>query len=265
MKQEHLTRRDFLQNSAALGAAAAAVTLAPEALALNGRNYHPDDADTYDFLLPRICNNNPDWDFAPAGDRNLLEQLSQVLRVKVKLIPGLHDRTPENGYPEHFNALVDLTDLDIMRQYPYLFMMGTGAYQIQPKNLENLKSWIEEGGFLLMDECASPRLRDEFYLSAHAALLQMFGEKQVRRIPEDHEVYKTVYDVSEPNFKRWKREAGQSAGNTGVFLGDRLAVFLCDADIHCGWTDERSSWTKRANHEESIKTGINIFAYALSH
>lgn len=260
-----MNRRDFLK---AGSAAAAAALLPPAAGAVGvvpGSTHIPDDADNYDFLLPRICDNNPDWDFAPGGDKNFLEQLGHVMRVKVKVQDNVRDLSPENGGAEHFNALVDLTSVEAMRRFPMLFMMGTGAFQIQRERLEVLKEYLLGGGAILMDECASPRRADEFYKSSYLALVTMFGQDAVRPIPEDHEVYRIVYDISQPNFQRWRRSGGNSPGNTGLFIGDRLAAVLTDADIHCGWTDPYDSWVKRAYHEEGLKTGINIFTYFMTH
>ncbi|MBI5093380.1 MAG: DUF4159 domain-containing protein [Candidatus Hydrogenedentes bacterium] len=259
------SRREFIARSiAAAGALTSAVTAAAASV-VPGASYCPPDADKYDFLLTRICNNNPDWDFGPGGDKNLLEQLSQVLRVKVKLQDNVKNEYPENGLPQHFNALVDLKSVDEMRKFPVLFMMGTGAFRMAKAPLENLKQYVLDGGAVLMDECGSPNRASDFYNSAYASLVATFGQDSVKHIPEDHEVYTTVYNVSEPNIRRWKRPNGESPGNSGVFVGDRLAVFLCDADIHCGWADPRDSWIKRAYHRESIMTGINIMAYFLSH
>ena len=271
-----INRRQFIQRSAVVAAAVAGASLlAPpitQAQGLSDGGYVPDDVDNYDLLLPRICNNNPDWDFGPGGDKNMLEQFSAIMRCKVKLQDNVRDEYPDNGLPEHFNGAIDLTGLDAMRKFPAMFMMGTGSYEIRDRNkLDNLKAYLEEGGFLLMDECASPRRTDQFYQSGLRVLLSIFGDAQVRTIPEDHEIYRNVYDISEPNFRRWRRgssdrsRAGSSPGNTGVFIGERLAVFLCDADIHCGWLDPRDSWGKRANNHESIQTGVNVLTYFLSH
>jgi hypothetical protein len=262
----NMNRRSFMKKTAAV-VAAASVIPATASAAPRSRDgaYIPDDADNYDFLLARICNNNPDWDFGPGGDKNFLEQLSHVLRVKVKLQPNVRDEYPSNGLAEHFNALVDLSSVEPMRKLPMLFMMGTGAFHMGKPQLDVLKEYICSGGFMLMDECASPRRADDFYQSSYLALVTMFGQDSVRPIPEDHEVYRNVYDISRPNFPRWERPGNGSPGNVGAFLGDRLAVVLCDSDIHCGWTDPRDSWGKRAYHEEGIKTGINIVAYFMSH
>lgn len=272
-----ISRRRFIHDSGATVAAiAGAAALAPkiaQAKGLQDGAWVPNDADQYDFLFGRICNNNPDWDFAPGDDKNILEQLSDVVRCKVKLQDNVRDEFPENGLPEHFNGVVDLSGLEGMRKFPALFMMGTGGFELRnTARLQNLKAYLEEGGFLLMDECASPRRSDQFYQSGLRVLRRLFDDTQIRRIPEDHEVYRNVYDISEPNFRRWRRSGSQrsragsaSPGNTGVFIGDRLAVFLCDADIHCGWTDPRDSWGKRADNHESTQTGINVLTYFMSH
>ena len=275
--REAMNRRQFIQRTGGAAAALAATScLAPsitQAQGLVDGGWVPDDKDAYDLLLPRICNNNPDWDFGPGGDKNLLEQFSNIMRCKVKLQDNVRDEYPDNGLPEHFNGVVDLTNLDTMRKFPAMFMMGTGGYDIRiPERLQNLKAYLEEGGFLLMDECASPRRSDQFYQSGVRVMQKLFEPDQIRRIPEDHEVYRNVYDISEPNFRRWRRNSSQSSragsgspGNTGVFIGDRIAVIICDAEIHCGWLDPRDSWGKRANNHESIQTGINFLTYFMSH
>jgi hypothetical protein len=123
-----------------------------------------------------------------------------------------------------------------------------------------------------MDECVHPGRTEQFYAGSLDTLRRVFDDSQIRQIPEDHEVYRSVYDISEPNIRRWHRGSRQrvraglgSPGNRGLFIGDRLAVFLCDADIHCGWTDPRNSWIKRAGNLESIQTGINVMTYFLTH
>lgn len=277
-----MDRRRFLaQSGVAMAGASLLVPPMAQADDLIDGGRVPDDRDHFDFLLGRICNINPAWDYGPGGDKNLLEQFSDVMRCKVKLQENVRDEFPEQGRPEHFNGVVDLSNLDTMRKFPILFMTGMGGFDLRdPKKLENLQAYIEEGGFLLMDECVHPGRTEQFYQSSLRALQRIFEASQIRRIPEEHEVYRNVYDISEPGFRRWRRggvptgttqrsrrSVGSlaSPGNTGVFIGERLAVFLCDADIHCGWTDPRDSWIKRAGNREGIQTGTNILTYFLSH
>ena len=62
-------------------------------------------------------------------------------------------------------------------------------------------------------------------------------------------------------------------GARGVFVGDRLAVFLSSTDIHCGWCDRSleqfGKGGKRGfgdhGYKEAIQMGINTIMYAMSH
>jgi hypothetical protein len=58
---------------------------------------------------------------------------------------------------------------------------------------------------------------------------------------------------------------GQNHGARGVFIGERLAVFLASTDIHCGWCDSRGFEFGRRSYEKAIQMGINIIMYAISH
>jgi len=115
-----LSRRSFMANSVALAGAASAIA-APK-----DTEYHPPNANTYDFLLPRVSASLPDWDFRPGGDKNLLARLGEELGMRVLLAPGVKDGDPENGLPENFNAVVNLDALDAMQRYPVPIMNSTG-------------------------------------------------------------------------------------------------------------------------------------------
>ena len=58
---------------------------------------------------------------------------------------------------------------------------------------------------------------------------------------------------------------GQNYGARGVFVGDRLAVFLSSTDLHCGWCDSSGGVFGRQNYKKAIQMGINIVMYAISH
>lgn len=258
-----LSRRAFL---------AAGATVAGS-LAMGARP-RADDSRNYDFLFPRVrfdCA-GADWNFAPGGDTNLLRAFAQTVRCKVKLHENTHDRNPDAGDERHFNAIVDLENLGPKVEYPILFMTGTGSFSLDRKQRKGLGEYLRAGGFILTDDCGSPRREDEFYYCSVTELDAILGPGTARPIPREHEIWRNVFDLTAPELQTWQRS--RTGGGTqgvsvpdalGVFIEDRLAGFISNADIHCGWTDPYDSWMKRANRENSIKTGINILMYALSH
>ncbi len=265
-------RREFLRNlsGVALG------TLQARRTAAVG-NYIPPDMCHYDFFMARVefaCDRRVQarWNSEPAGDNYLLEELSKVVRCKVKLAGGLYKFNPSYGKETDFNAVVDLNDGSDLHRLPFMFMTAEGYYTLNERQKQNLKRYLIQGGFLLMDDCAFNDSGDYFYQSSCRLLAELFGKGAVKSIGTDHEIFHNLYDLSRIGLPFLQ---GQNHGARGVFIEDRLAVFLSSTDLHCGWTDRDQTWFGRRrripryigihSYKEAIMMGINLIIYVLSH
>lgn len=261
-KREKFDRREFLKTTAKSVAGAALAAGGFGAIAQQAAyGESRDDPDEYDFLMPRVkfdCTMRVGdyWNCFPGGDRNLLLELEAVVRCKVKLPPNCRDDRPHHGQESQFNAVVDFTDMEPLRKFPFLFMTASGPYKLGKKKKKHLRQYINEGGFLLMDDCVH-RNEALFYYSSYELLEDVFGAGAVKRIPNEHEVFHNVYDLGRIGLPYVQ---GQDYGARGVFVGDRLAVFLSATDIHCGWTERG-----KHNAKQAVQMGINTIMYALSH
>ena len=257
------------------GAATAGAALTMSGLSTLGqlsahgaRSIGVDSDDKYDFLMPRVkfdCDSQvmAYWNVYPGADRNLLQEFSSVVRCKVKLPSDCYNTKPKDGARSQFNAVVDFADMERLRKYPFLFMTAEGRYRFSGRRKENLKRYINQGGFLLMDDCVYQSTGDHFYRSSYSLLEEVFGSGSVKTIPTDHEVFQNVYYFGDTGLPYIN---GQRHPAKGVFVGDRLAVFLSATDIHCGWADRTNQWFgSRDGYRKSIQMGINIIMYALSH
>jgi hypothetical protein len=209
-----------------------------------------------------------DWNAYPGAERYLLQELSSVVRCKVKLPPNCSGESPAAGEDAQFNAVVTLDDDPAkLRNYPFLFMTGEGAFTFDQNQKATLKRYLEQGGFLLIDDCVLAPSGDHLYQSSYRMLEETFGKGSVANVPKDHEVFHNVYDLGSIGLPHCQ---GKNHGAKGIFLGDRLAVFLSATDIHCGWVDKTGNWFPnpalgRHAYKEAIQMGINIVMYALSH
>ena len=293
---ENINRRQFLKNScskiagvtlAAAGIGSASNGVSPDGYPDNG----PEDLDKYDFIMPRVKfahekREVDKWNVRPGGDANLLRELSSIIRCKVKPIRQAFDWHPQWATEGQLNAVVSFEDMENIEKYPFLFMTGENHYKFDDKEKANLKEYIHRGGFLLMDDCVVGNGGDFFYQSSYALLEEVFGSGAVKHIRPEHEVFHNVYDLTKtglpslqqqiptimPGFRRpaqapmpYMRGHGQNHGARGVFIGDRLAIFLSSTDLHCGWCDSRGATFGRASYEKTIQMGINIIMYAISH
>ena len=269
MDTENLHRRDVLRLG--LGLVAGGPAVLAQGLAAQS------DTQKYDLILPRVrfeetappgLPKGPDiWNVRPGGDANLLEEFSAVIRCRTKPVPDTNNWSPQYGTTDQFNEVVSFDAPMRLGEYPILFMTGENPFQFTARQQENLRAYIEHGGFLFMDDCVHAARGDYFFRSARELLRKVFGEKYVRRIPYEHEVFKNVYDLSDmtlPVIRRGMNLKGQAHGAWGVFIQNRLAVFLSPSDLHCTWCDRRGRSYGRSSYNQAIQMGINVLMYALS-
>ncbi|MBP7051276.1 MAG: DUF4159 domain-containing protein [Phycisphaerae bacterium] len=293
MMRHHVNRRDFLKlaGGALVGAATAGASRhdRPPVESVSGRENtpydpsaqgEPTDLDEYDFILPRVRvvelpfkgrGKGPDvWNVRPGADANLLRELSRVVRCRTKPIQGAIDWQPNYAAEGQLNAVVTFDDPERLRHYPFLFMTGENHFEFTSDQKGNVKDFLNAGGFILMDDCVVASGGDFFYTSCFLLLEGLFGQGSVRMIPREHEVFHNVFDLGDTGLPYLQHAMGlghhgQNHGARGLFLGDRLAVFLSSTDLHCGWCDSHGiEWTPDG-YRKSIQMGINIITYALSH
>jgi hypothetical protein len=292
MKQEHgqMNRRQFLKTAGRTVVGAALATNGLDS-AFGGINSGegPDDLDKYDFLMPRVKFEHEKkevdrWNVRPGGDANLLRELGSVIRCTVKPIRGAYDWQPQWAMEGQLNAVITFDEAKELKKYPFLFMTGENHYKFNSKQKSNLREYVIRGGFLLMDDCVVGSGGDFFYKSSYELLEEVFGSRAVRRIPPQHEIFHNVYDLGDTGLPYMERQNrvllprmrrpqqvglpymhGQNHGARGVFIGDRLAVFLSSTDIHCGWCDSHGFEFGKHNYRKAIQMGVNIIMYAISH
>jgi len=252
----------------------------------NATGSAPTDLDQYDFILPRVRvvelpfkgrGKGPDvWNVRPGGDANLLREFANIVRCRVKPIEGAIDWQPQYAHEGQLNAVVTFDDPERLRHYPFLFMTGENHYELAAEEKGNFKDYLTAGGFILMDDCVVGSGGDFFYTSCFMLLEELFGRGSVRTVPREHEVFHNVFDLGAtglPMLQYVHRRSpmgpapthGQSHGARGLLLGDRLAVFLSSADLHCGWCDSHGTEWGFDGYRKTIQMGINILTYALTH
>jgi len=270
-----ITRRGFIKTTAA----AASLAVAGESMAnpeyARDMRKQQDLADlaNYDILLPRVKfasdrRVTDHWNSHPRADRNLLRRLSEVIRCKVK---DVRFRGAGLGYAKDsdFNTIVTFDDTERICRFPMLFMTSEGYYKFNGHQKQSMKTYLERGGFLIMDDCIHGRNADYFYRSSMSLLTEIFGNDAVQSVSRDHEVFHNVFDLGDTGLP-WCN--GQNHGAKGLFLDNRLAAFLSSTDIHCGWTDDTGQFYGRngrgpghSGHDKAIEMGVNLLMYAMSH
>src|SRR5258706_4912714 len=80
---------------------------------------------------------------------------------------------------------------DELFEFPLVIMTGEGAFQLLDSERQNLRKYIERGGFLLGSAgCSSP----DWDKSFRSEMAQIFPDHALEALKMDHPVFHTVYD-----------------------------------------------------------------------
>ncbi len=145
---------------------------------------------------------------------------------------------------------------DELFEYPFVMMTGESSFFLTTKERDNLKRYLNSGGFLLASAGCSNK---DWNRSFRAEMKKIFGEESLGEIKMDHPVFKTVYTIE-------KLELSKSTGEAtieGVEVDGKLVVVYSEEGLND--TSNRAGCCCCGGNEirNSMEMNVNILAYAL--
>ena len=202
----------------------------------------------------------------PAADSNFMTRLEE-------LTPTYIERW-ENG--DQGIAALRATDPDIFR-CPFLFMTDPGSVTFSQAEIEGLRRYLLQGGFLWADDLWGNRAWDYFENEIH----RIFPESSIEEVTPEHPLFSALYVVNEvpqiPSYQSWSRSGGQTSefgAETavphlrGIFDDDGrpLVLISFNTDIADGWEREGDvPFFFYTFSPQAYGLGINIMLWAMSH
>jgi hypothetical protein len=182
-----------------------------------------------------------DWYANPSSLPNLLH----AIRERTGLDVAERERTVTLSSPELWGL-------------PYLYMTGHGNVRFSDDELQVLRRYLEQGGFLHAD--------DNYGMDAsfRREIARVFPDRPLVEVPLTHPIYHLVYDLPDGLPKIHEHDQLPAQG-FGVFLGERLVVYYSyQSDLGDGWEDPEVHHDPPALHEAALRMGVNLFSYAVS-
>jgi len=204
---------------------------------------------TGQFYFPRLQFQNlqpvnKPWDVWPQGDQKLRDAVKKMSNINILTDP----------------VVVNLDKPEELFKYPFVFMTSEGSFSISEKNIKTAREYLLKGGFIYADDCTLNQQGDVFFLSFIAQMAKIFPDNPMRPVPNDHEIYTCFFKlngaphcqgVKHPGMGLFEKESG------------RLMAFVTSGDVHCGWVGFGN--LSGVERENSIKLGINVIVYCLTH
>jgi hypothetical protein len=201
----------------------------------------------------------------PDSDLNFPWRLQQLTSIKVDPQP----------------RVVELTD-DRLFDYPFIYMLEVGSLVFSDEEIANLRRYLFNGGFLMVDDFWGDEEWDNFYRE----IKRVFPDREPIELPLEHPIFHCVYDLKfKPqvpaidNALRYKGQGittdrpgdpgSRDVHYKGIFddKGRLMAIICHNTDLGDGWEREgEDEWYFREfSEKKGYPMGINIVFYAMTH
>ena len=182
-----------------------------------------------------------DWYNDPSAEVNLLKFVQANTNIKV-------------------NAQYKFVDVssDEIFSYPFLFLTGHGNIVFTTDEVNRLRKYLENGGFLYID--------DDYGLdkAIRREMKKVLPGNDFIEVPFSHKIFNIFYKF-ENGIPKTHEHDKNLPQTFGIFLGDRLSVlYTFESNPSDGWADPEVHNDPKDKREEALKFGTNIIIYALS-
>lgn len=182
-----------------------------------------------------------DWYNDPSGEVNLLKFIKQNTNIPVEPVYEWVDLASQNLF-----------------SYPILFLTGHGNVNFTEREVENLRTYLKNGGFLYIDDDYG---LDKFI---RREMKKVFPDQDFVELPFNHPIYHIHFNFDKGLPKIHEHDNKPPAGY-GLFHNGRLCVFYTyESNLGDGWVDPEVYKDPPQLREQALKMGTNIVIYALT-
>lgn len=181
-----------------------------------------------------------DWYNNPSALTNVLEYTSENVPITVD---------------------TDYDDVDVgsreLHNYPFAFMTGHGTVKINEAEASNLRSYLENGGFIYVD--------DDYGMDEYVRRMigKVFPDESLKELPFEHPIYHQVYNFDDGLPKIHKHD-GEAPRGFGIIRDGRLVLYYSyETNISDGWANPEVHNDPEEIRQQALKMGTNILVYAL--
>lgn len=183
-------------------------------------------------------NGGGDWYANPTSLPNLIRFCNSNINTRIKTKPA----TVEPNSPDLFS-------------YPFIHMTGHGNVVFSDSDAENLKKYLEAGGFLHIDDNYG---MDQYI---RKEIKKLFPNHDLVEIPSNHPIFQKPF-VFSSGLPKIHEHDGKRPQAYGIFIANRLALlYTYECDLGDGWEDAEVNNDPIEVRQKALKMGANIINY----
>ena len=181
-----------------------------------------------------------------------------------RLLPNL------DAYLSEFVVFLDDPDL---RRFPFLYALEVGRMALRPAEIEGLRGYLLQGGFLVIDDFWGTREWANFEYE----IQQVLPGYEIVDLDIDHNIFTTFYEIDEiiqvPNVGNGTR-GGPTWEQDGFIpmvkgihdeKGRLMVIINWNTDLGDAWEWADDPYYPFVYSKYAYEMGVNFIVYAMSH
>ena len=143
-------------------------------------------------------------------------------------------------------------------QYPFVHLTGHGNVTFTDAEAKNLRRYLLGGGFLHID--------DNYGLDKYIRpeMKKVFPELDFVELPFTHPIYHQKFAFPKGLPKIHEHDGKRPQGFGLLYKGRLVCFYSYECDLGNGWEDPEVYKDPVEKHEEALRMGANLVAYALT-
>lgn len=144
-----------------------------------------------------------------------------------------------------------------LHNYPFVFMTGHGNIDVNATEAENMREYLDNGGFLYID--------DDYGFDPYVrpVIEKIFPDEELIELPASHPIYSNVFDFPD-GLPKIHEHDGKPPQGFGIFRNGQLVLYYTyESNLADGWAYDVHD---NPDHlvEKSLQMGVNLLVYAFT-
>jgi len=166
---------------------------------------------------------------------------------------------------------VNLDDDDDVFNWPFLYAVRTGEWNLTPAQADKMRDFLNRGGFFMTDDFWGSFEWQVFEQS----MRRVYPDREIADIPNSDAIFHGIFDLSDryqiPGAWGLRGRPYQNDGDTPYWRAIRddkgriIAGMIPNSDLGDSWEYADDPYYPERYSALGIRTTINYIAYAMSH
>ncbi len=158
----------------------------------------------------------------------------------------------------------DLANVYVSK-HPVLYMTGLRDFKLTDAQVARLRSYLANGGVLIADSAAGRAAFDEAFTREIKRVLPRGKLKDLPLTSPIYQMPNKIRAVDYTGLVKARNPSLNAPSLKGIAIDGQLAVIYSPLSLSNGWEHLTYAYNRGYATSDSIRLGVNVFAYALTH